>query len=160
MSFRESSIGRKSKSWSDLFPKRCIRAASKTERERTTNENDWKESTRYKPHVSRMRCGALEDEDKDGEIIVGGTDAGNTPFCTFYSGSTGECFDESVLGENGENGSRDLLFSKKEKRVTDLEAKLEKMSWTEHKKIQTEQKRANTRTRKQWCQAKGKLCWD
>jgi len=98
-------------------------------------------------------------EDKEGEIIVGGTDVGNEPFCTFYSGSTGECFNEIILGKDDEkiNGSRILLFSKKEKRVTELEEQLEKMSWTEHKRIQTEQKRANPRTRKQWCQARRNL---
>jgi hypothetical protein len=98
-------------------------------------------------------------EDKEGEIIVGGTDVGNEPFCTFYSGSTGECFNEIILGKDDEeiNGSRILLFSKKEKRVTELEEQLEKMSWTEHKKIQTEQKRANPRRRKQWCQARRNL---
>ena len=57
-------------------------------------------------------------EDKEGDIIVGGTDVGNEPFCTFYSGSTGECFNEIILGKDDEkiNGSRILLFSKKEKR--------------------------------------------
>ena len=57
-------------------------------------------------------------EDKEGEIIVGGTDVGNEPFCTFYSGSTGECFNEIILGKDDEkiNGSKVLLFSKKEKR--------------------------------------------
>ena len=84
-------------------------------------------------------------EDKEGEAIVGGTDPGNSPFMTFYCGSTGECFDESVLGRSG---GRDLLFTKKEKRVAELEAQLEKMSWTEHNEIQTERKRANLRTRK------------
>ena len=52
-------------------------------------------------------------EDKEGEIVVGGTDPGNTPFCTFYCGSTGEYFDESVLSRNG---GRDLLFTKKDER--------------------------------------------
>ena len=61
-SSRESSIERKSQSWSDLLPKRCSRAASKAERERTTNENDWKESTGYERFRSRVRCGALEVE--------------------------------------------------------------------------------------------------
>jgi hypothetical protein len=28
-------------------------------------------------------------EDKEGEVVVGGTDVGNTPLCTFYNGSTG-----------------------------------------------------------------------
>ena len=41
-------------------------------------------------------------EDKEGEIIVGGTDVGNEPFCTFYSGSTGECFNEIILGKDDE----------------------------------------------------------
>jgi len=49
------------------------------------------------------------------------------------------------------------LFTKKEKRVAELEKQLEKMSWTEHNKIQTERNRANPRTRKQWCQARRML---
>ena len=55
-------LGRKAKVGPHLLPKRCSRAASKAERERTTNENDWKESTGYERFRSRMRCGALEVE--------------------------------------------------------------------------------------------------
>ena len=50
-------------------------------------------------------------ENKEGEAVVGGTDPGNTPFMTFYCGSTGEYFDESVLSGNG---GRDLLIAKKD----------------------------------------------
>ena len=49
-----------------FIPKRCSRAASKAERERTTNENDWKESTGYERFRSRVRCGALEVERAEG----------------------------------------------------------------------------------------------
>ena len=36
-------------------------------------------------------------EQKDGIAVVGGTDMGNSPFCTFLSGSTAEHFNEDVL---------------------------------------------------------------
>ena len=61
-SFRQSSIGEKSKSWSHLLPKRCSRAASKSERERTTNSNARDEQTDSHPRRSRVRCSALEVE--------------------------------------------------------------------------------------------------
>jgi len=122
-------------------------------------ENVVQTRLRYNPKTKEHFIDAIikvpkTSEDKEGEVIVGGTDAGNTPFCTFYCGSTGEYFDESVLGRNG---GRDLLFTKKEKRIEELEKQLEKMSWTEHNEIQTEQNRANPRTRKQWCQARRML---
>ena len=43
---------------SHLYSKRCSRASSESERERTTNDNAHQESTRYEPHVSprAMRC--------------------------------------------------------------------------------------------------------
>jgi hypothetical protein len=56
-------------------------------------------------------------EDKEVEIIVGGTDVGNEPFCTFYSGSAGECFNEIILGKDDEeiSGSSILLLKKRKK---------------------------------------------
>jgi hypothetical protein len=56
-----------------------------------------------------------KSEEKEGEVIVvGGTDAGNAPFMTFYCGSTGQFLDENVLGRNG---GRDMLFAKKKKEL-------------------------------------------
>ena len=51
---------------SHLYSKRCSRASSESKRERTTNDNAHQESTRYEPHVSRVRCGALEDDRAEG----------------------------------------------------------------------------------------------
>ena len=62
-SFRQSSIGEKR---SHLLPKRCSRAASKAERERTTNGNARDEQTDSHPRRSRVRCGALEVERAEG----------------------------------------------------------------------------------------------
>ena len=57
---------------------------------------------------------------------------GNTPFCTFLSGSTAEYFNEDILEQNEretekekKNGGRELLFSKAEK-VIELHKALEK----------------------------------
>ena len=36
-------------------------------------------------------------EKKEGIAVIGGTDMGNTPFCTFLSGSTAEYFNEDIL---------------------------------------------------------------
>ena len=72
--------------------------------------------------------------------------------------------EKTHVANKNETGGRDVLIAKKneskeekekrkkktkEERIVELEAQLEKMSWTEHNKIQTEQNRANLRTRKQ-----------
>lgn len=136
-------------------------------------ENVVQTRLRYNPKTKEHFIDAIikvpkTSEDKEGEIVVGGTDPGNTPFMTFYCGSTGEYFDENVLSRNE---GRDRLIAKKgeseeekkkrkktkEERVAELEAQLEKMSWTEHNKIQIERNRVNPRTRKQWCQTRRML---
>ena len=63
-SFRQSSI--REERTLQASRSNCSRAASKAERERTTNENDWKESTGYERFRSRMRCSALEVERAEG----------------------------------------------------------------------------------------------
>ena len=56
---------------------------------------------------------------------------GNTPFCTFLSGSTADHFNETdVLPRNG---GRELLFRKAEE-ILKLDAALEKKSWAKYKK--------------------------
>ena len=55
-------------------------------------------------------------EQKKGRARVGGTGMGNTPFCTFLSGSTAEYFNEDILEQDGnKNGGRKLLFEKARK---------------------------------------------
>jgi len=76
-------------------------------------ENVVQTRLRYNPKTKEHFIDAVikvpkTSEDKEGEIVVGGTDPGNTPFMTFYCGSTGEYFDESVLSRNG---GRDLLIA-------------------------------------------------
>ena len=79
---------------------------------------------------------------------------GNTPFCTFLSGSTADYFNETdVLPRNGGCG---LLFQKAEE-ILKLQEALEKKSWTKHKEIQLTAKRPITRTRKQFLRLKKNL---
>ena len=51
-------------------------------------------------------------EKKEGIARIGGTDMGNTPFCTFLPGTTAEHFYEEVLPLNG--GRK--CFSEKQKK--------------------------------------------
>ena len=69
-------------------------------------------------------------EQKRGIARVGGIDMGNTPFCTFLSGSTAEYFNEDILEydeiekeDENKNGGR-KLFKKAE--VIELHEALEK----------------------------------
>ena len=62
-------------------------------------ENVVQTRLRYNPKTKEHFIDAIikvpkTSEDKEGEIVVGGTDPGNTPFCTFYCGSTGEYFSD------------------------------------------------------------------
>ena len=102
-------------------------------------------------------------EKKEGIAVVGGTDMGNTPFCTFLSGSTGKYFNEDILEQNEretekekKNGGRELLFRKAEK-VIELHKALGKKSWAKHKEIQLKAERPITRTRKQFLRSKKNL---
>ena len=93
-------------------------------------------------------------EKKDGIAVVGGTDMGNTPFCTFLSGSTGKYFDETdVLPPNG---GRELLFKKADE-ILKLDAAFEKKSWAKYKEIRESANLPVTRTRKQFLRSKKKL---
>ena len=71
-------------------------------------------------------------EKKEGIAVIGGTDMGNTPFCTFLSGSTGKYFNEDILEQNEretekekKNGGRELLFRKADE-ILKLDAAFEK----------------------------------
>ena len=101
-------------------------------------------------------------EQNDRIARVGGTDMGNTPFCTFLSGSTAEYFNEDILEQNeretekDEKKGRELLFRKAEE-ILKLQKALEKKSWAKHKEIQLKAERPITRTRKQFLRSKKNL---
>ena len=102
-------------------------------------------------------------EKKEGIARIGGTDMGNTPFCTFLSGSTGKYFNEDILEQNEretekekKNGGRELLFKKADE-ILKLDAALEKKSWAKYKEVRLKANLPVTRTRKQFLRSKKKL---
>ena len=102
-------------------------------------------------------------EKKEGIAVIGGTDMGNTPFCTFLSGSTGKYFNEDILEQNEretekekKNGGRELLFRKAEE-ILELDAAFEKKSWEKYKEVRESANLPVTRTRKQFLRSKKKL---